>query len=51
MGADFLAHGERVGRLRFGLDEKEALLLFHAQNIRYLTGFTGGDGALLVGPD
>jgi len=42
---------ERLGRLREGLTKKDALLILHAKNIRYLTGFTGGDGALMAGPD
>ncbi|MDP1991077.1 MAG: Xaa-Pro peptidase family protein [Syntrophales bacterium] len=42
---------ERLGRLRHGLTRKDALLILHAKNIRYLTGFTGGDGALMAGPD
>lgn len=31
--------------------EKDALLFLHPKNIRYLAGFTGGDGALMVGGD
>lgn len=42
---------ERLGRLREGMARTDALLILHAKNIRYLTGFTGGDGALMVGPD
>ena len=34
-----------------GCPETDALLILHAKNIRYLTGFTGGDGALMAGPD
>jgi len=30
---------------------KDALLVVHEKNIRYLTGFTGSDGALLAGAD
>ena len=41
----------RLGRLREGIALTEALLVLHMKNIRYLTGFTGGDGALMVGPD
>jgi Xaa-Pro aminopeptidase/Xaa-Pro dipeptidase len=51
MQDDLLAYRERLARLRSGLPGKEALLLFDARNIRYLTGFTGTDGALLAGPD
>lgn len=51
MQDDTSPYGERVARLRSRWPAGEALLLFHAQNIRYLTGFTGSDGALLVGPD
>jgi Xaa-Pro aminopeptidase len=42
---------ERLNRLRVGLAEKEALLLLDAKNIRYLTGFTGSEGALMAGQD
>jgi Xaa-Pro aminopeptidase len=42
---------DRVGRLRSGFPETEALLILGEKNIRYLTGFTGGDGALMAGPD
>jgi Xaa-Pro aminopeptidase len=42
---------DRVSRLRSGFPETDALLILNAKNIRYLTGFTGGDGALMVGPD
>ncbi len=41
----------RVGRLRSGFPETDALLILGEKNIRYLTGFTGGDGALMAGPD
>lgn len=51
MRHDPLPYGERLGRLRRGITDKEALLILERKNIRYLTGFTGGDGALLVGPD
>lgn len=40
----------RLSRLRQGVPEAEALLILNEKNIRYLTGFTGGDGALMVGP-
>ena len=42
---------DRVGRLRSGFPETDALLILGEKNIRYLTGFTGGDGALMAGPD
>jgi Xaa-Pro aminopeptidase len=42
---------ERVNRLRDGISEKDTLLVLHEKNIRYLTGFTGGDGALMAGRD
>ncbi len=43
----------RVDRLRAGLDEAgcDALLVTHLTNIRYLTGFTGSAGVLVVRPD
>jgi Xaa-Pro aminopeptidase/Xaa-Pro dipeptidase len=41
---------ERVRRLRAGLSETGVLLILNAINIRYLTSFTGGDGALMAGP-
>jgi len=31
--------------------ETDTLLILNETNIRYLTGFTGGEGALLAGPD
>lgn len=42
---------ERVSRLRAGISEKDALLILHEKNIRYLTGFTGSDGTLMAGRD
>jgi Xaa-Pro aminopeptidase len=41
----------RVEGVRSGLSGRDALLFLHAKNIRYLTGFTGGDGALMIGSD
>ncbi|MFN8036013.1 MAG: Xaa-Pro peptidase family protein [Acidimicrobiia bacterium] len=43
----------RVGRLRaaFADNGVEALLVTRLPNVRYLTGFTGSAGMLLVGPD
>ncbi len=40
---------ERLGRLRAEFPGAEALLILNEKTIRYLTGFTGGDGALMVG--
>jgi Xaa-Pro aminopeptidase len=40
----------RIERLR-GLVEWDHLLILNGTNIRYLTGFTGGEGALVIGPD
>ncbi|MBN2438834.1 MAG: aminopeptidase P family protein [Deltaproteobacteria bacterium] len=42
---------DRVGRLRSEFPETGAMLIFNEKNIRYLTGFTGGEGALMAGPD
>jgi Xaa-Pro aminopeptidase/Xaa-Pro dipeptidase len=42
---------DRVGRLRSEFPETGALLILNEKNIRYLTGFTGGAGALMAGPD
>ena len=41
---------KRTDRLR-RLAEADCLIVLDENNIRYLTGFTGGDGALLVGAD
>ncbi len=51
MRHDSAACAARMNRLRAGFSEEEALLILGAKNIRYLTGFTGGDGALMAGPD
>ena len=48
---DPLSCADRVDRLRSEFPETGALLIFSEKNIRYLTGFTGGDGALMAGPD
>jgi Xaa-Pro aminopeptidase len=42
-------YAERVNRLRAGFPDTETLLILDAKNIRYLTGFTGGEGALMAG--
>jgi len=51
MRPDPLRCADRVGRLRSTFPETDALLILNSKNIRYLTGFTGGDGALMVGRD
>jgi Xaa-Pro aminopeptidase len=51
MRRDPVPFSDRVGRLRSGFAETEALLILNGKNIRYLTGFTGGEGALMAGPD
>ena len=51
MRHDPLPCADRLGRLRSGFPETDALLILNEKNIRYLTGFTGGDGALMAGPD
>ena len=43
-------HAARIERLRASLDV-DALLVTSLKNIRYLTGFTGSAGMLLVTPD
>ncbi len=50
MRHDPVPYAERLGRLRAGFPDAAALLILNEKNIRYLTGFTGGDGALMVGP-
>ena len=50
MRHDPAPYTERLSRLRAGFPDAEALLILNEKNIRYLTGFTGGDGALMVGP-
>jgi Xaa-Pro aminopeptidase/Xaa-Pro dipeptidase len=50
MHDDRIVYTKRCERLR-RLAEADHLLIINETNIRYLTGFTGGDGALLVGPD
>lgn len=51
MRHDPLPGADRLGRLRSGFPETDAWLILGEKNIRYLTGFTGGDGALMAGPD
>lgn len=45
---------ERLARLRSAMDDAEpidALFVSNLEHVRYLTGFTGSSGVLLVGPD
>jgi Xaa-Pro aminopeptidase len=51
MRHDPFPYADRVGRLRSGFPETDTLLILSEKNIRYLTGFTGGEGALMVGAD
>jgi Xaa-Pro aminopeptidase len=46
-------HAARVGALRSLLDEAgcDALLVTHLTNVRYLTGFTGSAGVVVLTPD
>src|SRR4030042_1634204 len=50
MRRDLSPYPERLRRVCAELPETGALLILNARNIRYLTGFTGGDGALMAGP-
>ncbi len=50
MRHDPAVYQTRIERLR-GLAEIDHLVILDVNNIRYLTGFTGGDGALLVVPE
>jgi Xaa-Pro aminopeptidase/Xaa-Pro dipeptidase len=45
------SYAGRLARLRSEFPETGNLLVLNAHSIRYLTGFTGGDGALMVGGD
>ena len=51
MHSDSPAPPERMARVRAMLHELdvEALLFLDMKNVRYLAGFTGSDGALLIG--
>ena len=51
MQPDVSVFSERIARLRSELSGfcVDALLFFDMKNIRYLTGFTGSDGAFLLG--
>jgi Xaa-Pro aminopeptidase/Xaa-Pro dipeptidase len=51
MHHDSPAPPERMARVRAMLHEvgADALLFFDMKNVRYLTGFTGSDGALVIG--
>jgi Xaa-Pro aminopeptidase len=51
MRHDPLSFSDRMGRLRSSFPETGTLLILNEKDIRYLAGFTGGDGALMVGPD
>ena len=52
MESDRALTNRRLGRLRSLLGAGgEAVLILDLKNIRYLVGFTGSDGALLVAPD
>jgi Xaa-Pro aminopeptidase len=50
MSLPSMDHAARVERLRAALDV-DALLVTNLKNVRYLTGFTGSAGMLLVQPD
>jgi len=50
MRHDSQPFSDRVSRLR-SLGSSDALLILGEKNIRYLTGFTGSDGALMAGLD
>jgi Xaa-Pro aminopeptidase len=51
MHRNFLIPPERISKIksRFQDLDSEALLFLDINNIRYLTGFTGSDGALIIG--
>jgi Xaa-Pro aminopeptidase len=53
MSPNALILSERVSRIRSGFPgfRIDAILFLDMRNIRYLTGFTGSDGALLMGRD
>lgn len=53
MFPDVLVYSERISRIRSVLSglQVDAMLFLDMKNIRYLTGFTGSDGALLIGQD
>jgi len=53
MPPDAPVPSERISRIRAGLPDLrvDAILFLDMKNIRYLTGFTGSDGALLIGQD
>ena len=51
MRHDLFSIPDRLRRLRSDFPETDVLLILDEKNIRYLTGFTGGDGALMAGPD
>lgn len=41
----------RIDRVRDSLDEVDGLIVTHLTNVRWLTGFTGSAGLLLIGPN
>src|SRR5207302_10172498 len=53
LGACRVNHAARLQRLAEALPELdvEALLVTDLTNVRYLTGYTGSNGAVVVGPD
>lgn len=53
MCQDKTVFSKRISRIRSGLSNLlvDKIIFLDMKNIRYLTGFTGSDGALVVGPD
>lgn len=51
MHRNLLIHPERTSKVKSRFDglKSEVLLFLDMKNIRYLTGFTGSDGALIIG--
>lgn len=46
-----MSHADRIARVRARLSGAEALLVSDLTNLRWLTGFTGSNGWVIVGPD